>query len=720
MDAYTKSNPSLSDDARAVIWRIFGAGESPLTKKSAFDLDLIQRIISKYVPDSGERNCAISEIRSWFESIGQRQWLKSDMQEPVAILILDGIGTERSDTAIWAIGSISSDLATNIIRSRWCAEEIDSFVEATLTILEKMCTRDEILNAAGIVPYVEIGSHKANIPRDAVQREGRIETFWHLDAYGFDLIYHALHPPAGNLIELVINLRPDMFESLIERLDHPVMQSRAALHMISTNRYTDIWKQLLWITEESCDALIALAIIHTLKSIDQLDESVQPDDLSDEDRSGRSSELRPPQDNSAATAVALVTGLIDRLNLLNPLACARWLGELLSRTPYILMRGRDNGKPLRIKQLERATTELFAHLIVHSWSQELLTEFRTGLRLTPRTTWTRHLAEVAWTIREFAPARAAKIARVTLDEHECHVAEELQLGHLFFRWNSWHDREWVSGLAKALVLSCDKLDLPMWISTRCEQLPLSVWEAEQNYQLFSAADRAAQICFLVALHAIEYQIQIGRAVDSRVVRTIAETVWVHCHFVGQFLHAQHEASVAAEYAARSAVEFGEPNHLWVLKQVRNPINGSRTVWALIDQRIQKIAREGGSDESYQETNATTIVRAAAESFGDGGQFDLESLYYWGRLWLLLGAFDQAEQTAKAIITFPLQDFDRVSEILVLKLLILAAGHGKIDPGMWDYIVSTYQRLWPGFTVGIERSDRQQIDEMLERIGRAVQ
>ena len=720
MAAYTKSTLPLPDDAKAVIWRIFGAGESPLTNKSAFDLDLIEQIIVKYVTDFGERNCAISEIRSWFESIGQRQWLKSDMREPVAILILDGIGTERSDTAIWAIGSISSDLATNIIRSRWCAEEIDSFVETTLTILEKICTRNEILSAAGITPYVEFESYKANIPRDAVQREGRLETFWHLDAHGFDLIHRALHPPVGNLIELVINLRPDLFESLIERLDHPVMQLRATFHMISTTRGSDLCKLLLWIAEESCDALIALAIIHTLKAINQLDETAQPVNHFNEDRCRWSKELRPPQDDRAATAVALLTGLVDRLNLLNPLACARWLGELLSGAPYMLMQGGDIGKPLRFKQLENVTTELFAHLVGQFWSEELLTEFRAGLRLTPRTTWTRHLAAVAWAVREVEPTHAATIARVTLDEHECHVAEELQRGHLFLDWNNWHDREWVSGLAKALVLSCDELDLPKWISTRCEQLPLSVWDAEKNYQLFSAADRAARIWFLVALHAVEYQKQIGRAVDSRVVRTVAETVWIHCHFAGQYLHGQPEASVAAEHAARSAVEFGEPSDLWLLKQARNPRNGSRALWALIDQRIQKIAREGGSDVSYHETNTNAIVRAAAERFGDGGQFDFESLYYWGRLWLLLGAFDQAEQTAKAIIAFPIQDFDRVSEILVLKLLILAAGNGKMDPGTWDYIESTYQRLWPGFTIGEERLDRQEIDEMLERLSLAIQ
>ena len=61
-------------------------------------------------------------------------------------------------------------------------------------------------------------------------------------------------PPAGNLIELVIDLQPERFKSLIERLEHPVMQARAAYHMVAATRASDHRKPLLWITEDSCDA----------------------------------------------------------------------------------------------------------------------------------------------------------------------------------------------------------------------------------------------------------------------------------------------------------------------------------------------------------------------------------------------------------------------------------------------------------------------------------
>ena len=188
--------------------------------------------------------------------------------------------------------------------------------------------------------------------------------------------------------------------------------------------------------------------------------------------------------------------------MLDPLACARWIGELLSGAPYALMRGGDFEKPPRIAQLEEMGTELLTRLVCHSWSDDLLAALCAGLCLTPRTTWTRHLAEVAWEVRDAEAARAATLGQATLDELERHVAEELEQGHLFLNWNDWHDREWIAGLGAALALSIDEIDLVNWISTRCRALPISVWDAEENYQAFSTADRAAQIWFLVALHAV--------------------------------------------------------------------------------------------------------------------------------------------------------------------------------------------------------------------------
>ena len=719
MAASTMTNLSLPDEAKAAIWRIFGAGASPLTERSPFDL--IQPIMRKRVSSPAKQTAAIDEVRSWFEPIGERQRLKPDMRELVAVLILEGIGNDWSKEAVWAVGSIEGDLATCVIRSRWCPEEIDSFADAALATLEMVSGRDEVLDAAGIVPAAGAESGKARIPRDAVQREGRLETFRHLNSHGFDLIRRALYPPAGKLIELVIDLRPERFESLIERLDHPVMQARAAYHMVTATRALDHRAPSLWITEDSCDALVALAIVHTLETVNRLDEDIRSADRVGADRRIWSTELRPPQDDLDAAAVTLLDDLVTRLAKLDPLACARWIGELLSDAPYTLMRGGDFEKPPRIEQLEKRCTELLARLVRHSWSDDLPVALCDGLCLTPRTTWTRHLAEVAWAIRDAEPARAATLAQAALDEHERHIADKLARGHVFLNWTDWHDREWIAGLGAALVLSSDELDLPEWISARCRALPLSVWDAEESYQAFSAADRAAQIWFLVAFHAVAGLKQIDRAVDPAAVRAFAETVWAHCHFTGRYLAAEPEVSVAAEQAARSAVEFGDPSDLWLLEQARSPRVGPRALWALIDQRKKKAARAGGSDTGCDELVIDEIARAASNRFGDGGQFDLESLHYCGHLWLQLDAIVQARRTAKAIIASPTRGDGRDSEVLALKLLTLGADKQRLDPETRDYVESTYRKLWPvyGYTPDAERAERRRVDELLERSGLAA-
>lgn len=716
MAASTTPSLFLPDEAKVAVSRIFGAGESPLTRRSTFDL--IEPIICKHVSSATERDLAIAAVRSWFETIGERRWLKPDMREPVAVLILEGIGTDRSETAVWAVGSIEGDLATRVIRSRWRPEEIDSFVDAALATLEKVSGRDEVLDAAGIVPFAGVESGKARIPKDAVRREGRLETFQHLDSHGFELVHRALHPPAGNLVELVIDLQPERFESLIDRVDHPVMQARAAYHMVAATQALDHRTPSQWITENSCDALIALAIVHTLETVNRLDEDIRSSDRLGEDRCTWSTELRPPQDDLDAAAVTLINVLVGRLAKLDPLASARWIGELLSGAPYTLMRGGDFEKPPRIEQLEKMCTDRLACLVRHSWSDDLPAALCAGLCQTPRTTWTRHVADLAWTVRDVEPERAATLARATLDEHERYIAEELERGHLFLNWSDWHDREWIAGLGAALALSSDELDLAKWVSTRCRALPLSVWDAEESYQTFSAADRAAQIWFLVALHAVAGLKQIDRAVDPVEVRALAEIVWTHCYFTGQYLRDGSDASVAAEQAARSAVEFGEPSDLWLLEQARSPRVGPRALWALIDQRKKKAAREGRSDASHDEMVIDEVAHAASNRFGDGGPFGFESLHYWGHLWLLLGASEQARQAAKAIIAFSMRGFDRGSKVLVLKLLTLGVDEQRLDLEIRDYIESTYRELWPvyGYTPDAERADRQQIDESLERSG----
>ena len=162
-----------------------------------------------------------------------------------------------------------------------------------------------------------------------------------------------------------------------------------------------------------------------------------------------------------------------------------------------------------------------------------------------RITWTRHVARAAREVSGVEPKQAGTLARSTLNEVERHVAEELERGHLFLIPSDWHDREWIAELGAALALSSDELDLTDWVSTRCRALPLSVWDAEESRQTFRAADRAAQIWLLVALHAVASMKLIDLAVNPAEVRALAEIVWSHCYFTGLHLLDTREASDVA-------------------------------------------------------------------------------------------------------------------------------------------------------------------------------
>ena len=704
----TMQETSITDETRTVVWRIFAGGASPLTARSPYEL--IAPIVSKHI-NSKDIERLIGEIQGWFESHGDRHWLKPDMREAVAAMILEGVGTAHGETQIWAVGSIDAEVATPIVRSLWSCEQIDSFTESALNILEKLCDRDHVLDPSRLERSY---SSDARIPKDAIEREGRLETFWHLDNHGLDLVHRALYPAIGNLLALVVELRPERFESFIERLDHPVVQARTAHHMVAATRHLDHRATLRWIGRGSCNGLIALAIVHTLNSVNRLDDEIRFADHAGTDGCTLSTELRPPQDDLDAAAAGLLDGLVDRLSVLDPPVCARWVGELLSEATYVLHRHRGHEIPRRICELERKFTQLCARLFREQRSANLLPHLVDGLRHTPRISWTRHLAKIAWEIRDPDSARAAEIAGTALDEHERLIAEELERGHVFLEWLDWDHREWLSGLAVALAVSREELDLPCWVRTQCHSLALSVWDAEEDYSAFSSADRVVQHWFLVALHAIPVLIKLGRPVKPAAVRALAESLWAHCNFAGTHLHTLPDASVAAEHAARSAIEYGTPSDIWLLEQARNPDLGPRSLWALADQRTQKNIREGGPELRDDQIIADEFTRIASDRFGDGRQCDLETLRFWGLLWLLLGAVDEAEKTATAMFAFPLRAHDRGYKILALKLLAMVGATRPPAPALADFTASLYKQLWPGYTLPEEREDREQIDEMLKR------
>lgn len=397
MTPETAQDPCLTEEAKAVIWRIFGEGASPQTQRSPYQL--IEPVLRKRL-SSNAAEPAIAAVRACFESHGGRQWLKSDVNEAVATMVLEGIGAARGETEIWAVGSIDAEVTAPVIRSLWSPEEIGSFVESAISLLQEFSKSERVLDASRLDPSY---SADTRITMDAGQRKGRLETFRQLDTHGFDVVHLALHPPAGNLLALVVELRPDRFPFLIDSLDHRVMQARAAYYMVAVNRHSENHEALRWIVNESSDALIALTIVHTLNAVNRLDDEIRLADRNNPHRYTGDAETHSPPDDLNAVASGLLDGLVMQLAVLDPPACARWIGELLSGAPYMLRGRGDQEVPQRISQLERACTALCARLVRSSWSPDLLAELEAGLRHTPRITWTRHLAEIAWEIRDVEP-----------------------------------------------------------------------------------------------------------------------------------------------------------------------------------------------------------------------------------------------------------------------------------------------------------------------------
>ena len=201
-------------------------------------------------------------------------------------------------------------------------------------------------------------------------------------------------------------------------------------------------------------------------------------------------------------------------------------------------------------------------------------------------------------------------------------------------------------------------------------------------------------------------------VDPDSVRALAKSLWTHSRFAQRHIYYRPEASVTEEYAARYAARFGDPSEPWLLDQARNRGVGARALWALIDEGMRKRLRDGRADGHYEESIATELIRVASDRFGSGGRFNLEELHYWGRLWLVLGAATEAEQTANAIIASQLKDQDRGHRILALKLLAFAASKRKPTPAIENQIASLYNQLWQGHTLAAERAEREQIDGLL--------
>lgn len=694
---------SLSAEARETVWRIFGAGAQPGGRGSVFDQ--IEPMIRKHVPPA-DQDRAIATMSDWFEPGTHVRWLKPARAELVADLVIRGVGPRRSRDAVWAIGSIGIELSAALIRHRWTGEEVRTLVDAAVNALNQTESRARPGNRSDGRDDEELGSFQG-----AVSRDGIVTAFARLEEESLELVNQGLHPTVANLIDLAVELLPEQVSALVSRLEAPIMQARAARRVVTRTSPGDPGAIAGWITEHAVDTTVALAIVHLLGAARRLDDSRAPrrdpsPAPAEKESSGGAREY--PTDASRK----LVLRLLERLASLDSGDCLRWIGEVLNQAPRALSLPGGGQKPELLAHLEHECTRLAVSRFRESGSASLLPHFQVGLLPGRGRHWVRHQMAIARAMRESAPERAEELACATLDEHRRQLAEQRDGHYLAPDWDSWSDREWLEGLGAALALGRKDLDLRAWVANECRDLPLSVWDAEGDPDGFAMAEQIAQHWFLVALLAIPRRQEFGRPLEPPVVRALAEAVWAHCRFCRPHLQTHPEASVAAELAARYAMRSGRDNDQWLLDQARGEGVGPGALRVLLEERRSRSHPPVENIADADDMIVAELVRIAMDRFDDGGQFDLESLRDWGRLWLLTGAVDPAERTAMAIVSFPLRAADRDSRILALKLLGLVVRHRKPRPGVAEYVVPLYNQLWPVFAVtpNQEREDREEIEK----------
>ena len=693
------SSPSLPPEAGQVVWRLFGNGESPRNRETTFGL--IERVVVKHVPRP-KRGQAIAEIQGWFERHGEQNWLKEEMVEPVAHLILNGVrdalstpnGLGGRETAFCAVGSIEPGIAANVMNASWSRDEINAFNEYALRALKTLCITDDVLDANRIQRLEGVNAKAHFKPEQGARglkfyRELQRSEWW-------------LHSCVSNMLELLVKLNPDNLHTLAESIDHPVVQIRAARCVVYENEVADHYKPLDWLRNSPTDALVALAIVHTLEKINDMDSEFRR-------RAGRVSE----HDLLDPDAFCLLTDLVERLSKIEPLQQARWLAELLSYGVFILNAQGRSEKPQRVKQLEELCTAQLEVLSVQHWSEELLDSLCDGLCLTPLIARTLPIAQVALNIREAHPARSQRLAELIWDAQERQITEKSDNGRTFFYdLGYWADCDLVDGLSIALVLSDENVDLQEWVSDKCHALPLSAWDAEEKYDQFLAAEKLAQFRFLVAFDAIQMLPHVGRTDNSESALELAEKLWDHCQFVGHHISWQLEDTNVTQFAARVAVLVGEPGDEWILRQVGHRGTGPGTLWALLDQHTSNGSQRTELNDEHRRAVLAELRHIVSERFGNVRGLDQTALFFLGKLWLLLEGSTEAQQTALAIVSLPEHKLSRANKMIALRLLVYAASERRLDPESENKIALLYSELWSSYTPTEERAERQEIDELL--------
>ena len=691
--SYETPTIQLSEVAQHAIWRIFGNGLAPLKQSTC--RDLVEPIIQKQLQKTDEADQAIAEIHSWFDPDGGPNQLREDMSEPVAEIIIDGIrealspttGIENHDTAFWAMGSIRLDLSAPIMRASWSPEQIDRFTAYALDTLERLHEKGNIIDPKHIVgPDIRgTTAHLQEIGHDDLLRTFHV---------GPDTVYEAyrlMYPGIPSVVDLLLELKPEMLPELVDKIQNHLLQSFAASCLAGIRATSDYRQPLKWITDTSSTALTALGILHTLEIVHE-----------------RETACRTLPNSGAPETVDLVAvsdpiaDLVSSLATLGPARSTWWAFELLNHTSF----GPTQKGPTA-EQVEQRCTQLLNDNVLNHWSNEVMNELEDGLRrarLEPRG---KPLAGVAWGMRDAQPEKACQISGIILVEHERRMTMALEdILQFPYHAKRWNYNDWLTALGAAIVIHHNDLDPMDWAMEKCQALPLSAWDADEEGGVFRVADRVARIQMTVGLYAVQLLTDAGRVLDCGKLLTFAEKVWAHADFVRQYCDLLVEDSATTEFAARVAVAFGEPDQAWILQQANSLAIDPQTLWTLLDQMKRQ------DNAAIHDDKSEEIRKIASDRYINSVEVNPQSAPHLANLWVLLDAPQEAAETAQVLLTYHPSHTDRAHTIPLLKMLAFAESRGGLAHDLVEASRSLYDNLWGKHTPRDEIHAQQEIDVFL--------
>ena len=511
--------------------------------------------------------------------------------------------------------------------------------------------------------------------------------------------HRTTYPGIASIVDLLLELEPEMLPELVDRVQDPLLQSFGAFCVAGTRATSDHRQPLRWITDTAPAALITLAVLHIL-------EIAREAEMADAAVSG-SSAAEPPD---SATLTDPISGLASSLAALGPARSTWWAFELLNHTYF----GPDE-KRSRVELVEQHFTRLLEDVVLHHWSDEVIRELEGGLRRARFEPRGKPLADITWAIRGQQPEKAARISCILLDEHERHTTaaleDDLKLPYLPGRWSH---QDWLTALAAAVVIHHEGIDPVDWAIEKCKELPLSAWNADEEGRVFRAADQVAQTQMTIALYAVQLLTDVGRTLDSEKLRAFAEQVWAHVDFVRRYSMSMTKDSVTAELAARVSVVLGEPDQEWLLGQAKNPAVDPLTLWALLDQvRLQcKTSTDVGAPGK--------IRGLASDRFINPVEVNPRTAPHLANLWLILDAPREAAKTAEVLLTYhPIRatrftHADRAHTIAALRMMAFAESRGQLADNLVEASRSLYDSLWGRYTPSDETRAQQEIDVFLNQ------